>query len=492
MSENAHSYRQILKNTSLFGGVQFINIIIAIIKSKVIAVLLGPAGIGILGLLTSATSIVSSLTNFGLGVSAVNEVAGANINANQERISCVGNVLNKLSWITGVLGTLVTLFFSSLLSLITFGNSEYTLAFTLLAVTLLFAQLTAGNHAMIQGMQRLKSLAKANLFAAISGMILSLPLFYFFRFNGIVPSIIAGSVCSLFFSWYYAKQLPIRINRIAFKDAFREGKSMLSMGFFISLNGILIVASSYIIRSFIANTSGVEEVGLFNAGFTIINTYVGAIFISMQTEYYPRLSAKVSCNKSASEIVNQQAEIATLILAPILIILIVLIKWGLIFLYSNKFLPVETMIQWASVGIFFKTASWALSFVLISKANSKIFIVNEFIATIYTLLLNIIGYNFFGLVGLGVSFTLSYFLYFIQVSAVLQILYKIRLKRDFWLVFFIQFPLALSGLLVMTQITMPFSLILGIIFVLISLLYSLIKIHRRLDLQWLEKLIRRK
>ena len=39
------SYREIFKSTSLFGGVQVFNILIAVIRTKFIAVLLGPAGI---------------------------------------------------------------------------------------------------------------------------------------------------------------------------------------------------------------------------------------------------------------------------------------------------------------------------------------------------------------------------------------------------------------------------------------------------------------
>ena len=38
MSEEKVSYREIMKATSLFGGVQVFNIIVALIKSKIIAV----------------------------------------------------------------------------------------------------------------------------------------------------------------------------------------------------------------------------------------------------------------------------------------------------------------------------------------------------------------------------------------------------------------------------------------------------------------------
>ena len=78
MSEEQSSYRQIMKATSIFGGVQVYNIIISVIRSKFIAVLLGPTGMGISGLLTSTTGLIGNITNLGLSTSAVKNVAAAN------------------------------------------------------------------------------------------------------------------------------------------------------------------------------------------------------------------------------------------------------------------------------------------------------------------------------------------------------------------------------------------------------------------------------
>ena len=59
MNKQQASYRQIMKATSLFGGVQVFQIIIAVVRSKFVAILLGPSGMGIVGLLTSTTGLVA-------------------------------------------------------------------------------------------------------------------------------------------------------------------------------------------------------------------------------------------------------------------------------------------------------------------------------------------------------------------------------------------------------------------------------------------------
>jgi O-antigen/teichoic acid export membrane protein len=126
MSEEQSSYRQIMKATSIFGGVQVYNILISIIRSKFIAVLLGPAGMGIAGLFTSTTTLIGNITNLGLSTSAVKNVAAANATGNAVRVAIVVSVLRRLVWITGIIGLIFTLLCAPWLSELTFGNRNYT------------------------------------------------------------------------------------------------------------------------------------------------------------------------------------------------------------------------------------------------------------------------------------------------------------------------------------------------------------------------------
>ena len=206
MDKTQNSFRQIMKATSLFGGVQIFQIIILVIRSKFIAVLLGPAGMGITGLLTSTIGVIAGLTNLGLNVSAVKDIAAANSTGNETRIATVAIVIRRLVWITGVLGTLITLALSPWLSKLTFGNGEYTFAFVWISITLLFNQLSSGQLILLQGMRKLQYLAKANLYGSALGLVITVPLYYKLGVNGIVPGIIVTSVLSLFLSWFFCKK----------------------------------------------------------------------------------------------------------------------------------------------------------------------------------------------------------------------------------------------------------------------------------------------
>ena len=107
-SENqASSYRSIFKATSLFGGVQLYSILIQIIKSKVLAVLLGPLGVGLQGLYQSALDLVKQTTSLGISQSAVRDVAEASGSGDVKRISKTMTVLRRIVWFTGLFGFIV-------------------------------------------------------------------------------------------------------------------------------------------------------------------------------------------------------------------------------------------------------------------------------------------------------------------------------------------------------------------------------------------------
>lgn len=483
MPEEKSSYRDIMKATSLFGGVQIFNIIIAIVRSKIIAVVLGSAGMGVVGLLTSTIGLVSSLTNFGLGTSAVRDIAAANQTGNQNRISKVVTVFSRLVWITGLLGAGITFVLSPWLSQLTFGNNDYAVAFMWLSVSLLFNQLTSGQDVMLQGMRKLKYLAMANMLGSAIGLVVSAPLYYYYGVDGIVPAIIITALILLGITWYFARKIKIERTAVTSEETIFEGKGMLKMGFMLSLSGLITTGASYIVRIFISNTGSLEDVGLYNAGFAIIGTYVGLVFMAMSTDYYPRLSGVAHDNKQGTLLINQQAEIAVLILSPILTIFLIFINWAIIVLYSTEFIPVNRLIQWAALGMYFKAASWSIAFVLLAKGASKLYFWNELVMNIYMLGLNLVGYYLYGLNGLGISFLVSYVLYFLQVFFLAKYKYEFSFSPQFYKIFGIQLALGMLCFAITMFLSNPLAYILGLPFIATSVWYSFRELDKRLDLK---------
>lgn len=483
MTEEKASYRQIVKATSIFGGVQIFNILISIIRSKFVAVLLGPSGMGISGLFTSTTNFIGSITNLGLKTSAVKNIAAANTSGDMERVRTVASVLKRLVWLTGLLGTIVTLILAPWLSQLTFGNKDYTVGFLWLSITLLLTQLSYGQLVVLQGMRRLQFLAKANLAGTIAGLIISVPIYYIWGLDGIVPAIILSSIATLIFSWFYSSKLKIEDVKVDKATLFSEGGDMARLGFILSLSGLIEVGASYILRIYISRRGGVDQVGLYSAGFAIINTYVGMVFSAMVTDYFPRLSGVAHNNALARNIINQQAEIAILILAPILTVFLTFINLVVIILYSSKFTSVDSMIHWAALGIFFKATSWPIAYIFVAKGYTKLYFYSELTANIYLLIFNILGYMIKGLEGLGMSFCLGYLTYLIQVFVLARYNFEFYFEKAFYKIFGVQFFLGIICFAAGKLLSVRYLYFAGSLLIILSTIYSIRELDRRIGLK---------
>ncbi|MCB0457378.1 MAG: oligosaccharide flippase family protein, partial [Flavobacteriaceae bacterium] len=334
-----NTYQTIVKSMALFGGVQVFTILISIIRSKFIAVWLGPMGMGIASLLNATMGLINGFTNFGLDRSAVKDISfGVSKDDVSQQVKII-QIVRRLVWFTVLLGVFVMIIASSILSEIAFGNSDYTFAFIWVSIALLFKQLTNGELAILQGLRRLSNLAKANLLGNLLGLLITLPLYYFYRIDAIVPSMIIASITSYIFTFYFSFKEGRGGNPISNKIALREGKEMIHLGVMLSISSLIALATAYIIQVFISNIGSIDEVGLYNAGFVILNTYVGLIFTAMATDYYPRLAAIHDKIEEVRKMVFEQAYMAILIITPIIVVFLMFAPFIINLLYSEEFSP---------------------------------------------------------------------------------------------------------------------------------------------------------
>lgn len=483
MSNQDSSYNQIVKATSLFGGVQVFSILIGIIRSKVIAVLLGTEGVGLIGLFQGTLTIIQTITSFGLSSSAVRYISEANGTNDENRIAIVIQTVRRWMWFTGMLGASITISLAPLLSKWTFGNENYTWSFVWLSVICLLVSISNGQNALLQGMRRLRLMAKSSLLGSTIGLITALPLYYFFGIDGIVPSLIVTAVFSLLLSYYFSRQI-ISVDVVqTWRETYHSGLDMSKLGFVIMFNGFMLAFVSYLVNLYISNKGGVSDVGLYRAGWTISTQYTALIFAAMGTDYFPRLSSVNHDNQKLREAVNQQSEIAILILGPMLVFLIGFAPLVVKLLYTSEFSSIVGLIRWSLAGMLFKSASWALSFVIVAKGENRMVIIIETISNVIVLGLNILGYTLWGLTGIGISFTLTYLAYFSLIFFVVNRRYNIVFDNPFWRVFLVQSVLLFTVFIVTFFASLPIVYLTTCVVGLISIYYSFVEMNKRIDLK---------
>jgi O-antigen/teichoic acid export membrane protein len=432
MSDSKASYYQILKTTTLFGGVQFFNIIISIIRTKLIAIFIGPAGMGITALLNSTINIISGISGLGIETSSVKHISSSYKNEDLNTVSTTVSVVRKLVLLTGILGALLAIVFSNWLSIITFGDSSHMYSFVFLSITLFFKQISLGQLVVLQGLRKIKLLAKANFYGNLFGLLFSIPVYYYYKIDAIVPTIIVASLSALIFSFYYSKKVKIKNIKLTNIQFTLVGKDIIKLGIMLTFSGLLTLLSTYLIQIYIVKTGNIEQVGFFNAGFTLLNSYVGIIFTVMSTDYFPRLSSISTDNEKIRISVMQQALISILIITPIIILFLIFIPLIVKIIYTSKFISIIPMVCFGIIGMLFKAVSWSMGFILLAKGDSEIFIKTAIGFNFLSLFLNILGYYYYGLEGLGFSFLIYYFLHFIIVKIITKKRYGFYFENKFY------------------------------------------------------------
>ena len=402
MEDNKESYKQIFKSTSIVGGAQIINIIIGIVRNKVIAILLGPSGVGIVGIYQSIVELVKSGTGLGINFSGVKSIAESNTDI--EKVSKTILVLRRWEFSTGLIGTLIIIFLCNFFSNYSFGNNNYTYSIAFMSIISLISAVSAGQLAILQGLRKIKEMAKATLLGSVLGTIISLPLYAWLGVSGIVPAMILTALGSLIVSWLYSKKVKIVAVNITYSETFKEGLGMAKLGFFIVFNGFVATASLYLVRALIRDHLGLDSVGYFQAVWIISTMYINILLNSMIADYFPRLSALKDDIAGSNKLINQQLEMTLLVGTPMLMCMIAFATLAMNILYTSSFNSAIPVLRWQMAASFLTFISYTIGVLYLSKNKGWYAIISETLRQVVYIAFVYIGWNYFGFDVLGIGF----------------------------------------------------------------------------------------
>ena len=430
MTDNRNSYGNILKSIGLFGGVQVFQIIVGIVRNKFAALLLGPAGMGVVGLITSTIQLIGAFSGLGLRTSAMRDIASATSSKDESHIGNVISVLRKLVIVTGLIGALFTFLFAKWLSLASFGSEAYTNAFRIVSVVLFLDQLCVGQTVLMQGTFHYKYMARSSLIGSVVGLLVSVPLYYMYGESAIVPVIIISSLSSLLLSTYFARKIKYQKIKLPISKVWSDGKGMIVLGAAVALSGVVHTGGVYVTRIIISNMGTIADVGLYTAGMAIVTQYVNVLLSAMSSDYAPRLSSMSNNKEVFIETINRQMKLIITMISPMILLFIILIREVTILLYSDKFLPISSMLEWLMLGMFFRSTSWCISYAQVAHGDSKTFFINEFLATVMSVILAAVGYSLMGFSGIGIAFFLNNLIYTIQMYLMNKWLFGYTISKD--------------------------------------------------------------
>ena len=405
------NYNSILKGTALFGGVQVFNILINLIRGKLVAMILGPEGMGISSLLASSANTIQQFSGLGLNLSCVKEVSVAQGENDNGRVALVIQTVRRLLYLTALGGSLFTILCSSYLSRWTFGKEDYQWYFVMLSVMIFFTTLSNGELSILQGLRAVKKLAFASIIGSSVGLFVGVPLYYFLGYDGIVPAMIALSLATFAFYRYHSEH-TFRLTtplKLSWREMSPLARRMVSLGMVLMVSSLLGTLTTYLVNTYIGQKGSLDDVGLFQAANSITNQYIGLVFAAMGMDFFPRLSAVSNDNMKIRELVNQQTEIVVLIVVPLAMLLIITAPILIKILLTDKFLEITPIIRWMGLGIAFKAILYPMGYISFSKGDKSFFFWLEGVwGNLLVLCSNLFFYSRWGLYGLGISFVVSF------------------------------------------------------------------------------------
>ena len=413
--ETDESYHHILKYTGIFGGVQGLNIMLGLVRTKLIALLLGPSGMGLSSLFNTTVGFVSQATNLGVPFSAIRHISELYDQGDNEALAHFVKVVRTWSVLTALMGMLVCVLIGPLLSQTTFAWGNHSLHFMLLAPAVGMIAITGGETAILKGMRSLGSIALIQVFAAIAAVVISIPIYFLFGESGIVPVIVLMALATLLPTLRCSLRLmPFQCTGM--RGILGEGMEMVRLGVAFTLAAVFGSASEMLIRSYLNVVGDLDVLGLYNAGYMLTITYAGMVFTAMETDYFPRLSGVQHDIEATNLTVNRQMEVSLLLLSPMLAALMIGLPILIPLMFSSQFLPVVEMAQVAALAMYLKVLTMPVAYITLARGYSLSFLFLETSYFVVFVLLFVFCYEHWGLYGTGVAITLAHVFEFLLVN----------------------------------------------------------------------------
>lgn len=400
-----NSYRQILRSSSIIGLASVINITVGLLRIKVAAVLLGPAGVGLIGLFTSLAGTASAIAGLGVGVVGTRQIAEAEGCDDTTALAAARRALFWGSLILALLGMAVFWAIRDVLAVRLLGDASLAGEVGWLTLVVGLTVAAGSQAALLNGMRRIGDLARVSVLSALLSTAVGVGALMLWEREGLIAFVIAAPLASFFLGHVYVRRLPkIQMPHTPLHVLAKQWGSLAKLGAAFMVAGLAGMLGQLLVRTLVQRQLGIDALGYFQAASTISMTYIGFVLAAMGTEFYPRLTAAINDHAAVNRLVNEQTEVALLLAGPVFLAMIGLAPWVIELLYSDSFSPAAEMLRWQVIGDIFKVASWPLGFIFLAAGDGRRFILAETMAWGSFVLLTWLGLPLLGVVATGVAF----------------------------------------------------------------------------------------
>ena len=416
---NDTSYDHVLKYTSVLGGVQGLKMLVGVVRRKLTTAIVGAWGMGLLSAYTSVSEFLSNASNMGIPLNAMRRTSELFANGTAEEIEHQVMVIRTWVLWTALLSVFICLFFSPVISYFFFDHDwtrwPVVMLTSLVAMSGIIAE---GECAILKGLRQVRKVALIETVIAVGTLLCTIPVYFILGLRGVIVGLIACGFLSAAAHFFFSLRLvPYKVRPFSGR-IFREGLPLIKIGIPYALANLSNAGLQMVIPVIILASHSMLELGYYKAAWSLMIGYSGLVFLALESDYFPRLSAVNSDRLRMNDTINQQIDVCTLIITPFLVLLVMFMPLVLQLLYVDEFLVVTGMATLSVFYVFLRCVSLPMAYSILAKGHSIAYLLLEVCYVLLFCLLFWLCYSAFGLIGAGIAFSIGavydvvvYFLY---------------------------------------------------------------------------------
>lgn len=418
----------IVKVFSLNAMATFVRMLAGLISVKVIAVIIGPVGVALLGQLRNFETIVIGLANGGINNGITKYVSEYKEDEHETKLY-ISNALKITLFCTAIVAAIL-IFCSGYLSQLILLSKDYTYVFIIFGFTIILYTLNTLLVSVINGYKQFKKYVQINICGTIFGLLYSVALVFIWELPGALINAVTYQSVVFFITLWMCRKMPW-LDKSYFLARYDKEivKKYLGYSLMTLTTLILVPASRMILRGYVMAEISATDAGIWEGMNSISNMFLNVIISSLTVYYLPRLAELQSPNELHNEIFRCYKFIipVLLLIGTAIFFLRDFIIW---LLYTPEFSSMKELFSWQLIGDFFKMCSWLLAYIMVAKAKTKAYIATEVIFTLLYLVLAFVLLKLNGIVGLVQGYLINYIVYMITMYIMFRSVIKINPSKS--------------------------------------------------------------
>lgn len=404
-----------LFKTSILNGIAvFIKMVTMFVLNKILAIYVGPSGYAVIGQFQNFIQVVTMFTGTAINNGIVKYTA--EYKDDRFKQQQIWHSATKFILVISFIFSLLLFFSRGYLSNWIFRNDEFEYVFTWLAIFLVFFNINTLLLAILNGTQQIKRLVIANTFGSLLSLIITGIMAIQYGLSGALVAISIYQSLNFFITFTLCRNIKWFSKKIIIKKSdFQVIKKLLPFALMAFTTIILGNFAQIYLRDLIIQSFNLQYAGYWDAMNRLSGAYLMLATTILSVYYLPKLSSLKKLNEIKKEVYFGYKTI--LPIAGISSLAIFLLQKEIVsLLFSNDFLPMLDLMLWQLIGDVIKIGSWIISFMMISKAMTREFIIIEAIFLLSIIPLTYVCIELFEFKGISIAFALNCLFYWITCS----------------------------------------------------------------------------